>query len=381
MLSQMRLNFLQAFSLLLGIFGALLGLCLAAVAPRAQEREAPPAVTLDWRAQESGVLARLSAVFFIDRERGWVVGSNGTALVTENGGNTWRRASLLSRELLRDVVFLDRERGFALGEYSLFNRTGSLPKERSFLLASDDGGAHWITSRLARSKAEAEGRARAASDDDEPDRYQGEGLLRLRFVDERTGWACGEAGAIITTRDGGQTWRAQQAPARKLLYDLTAVSEKQAWIVGATGLVLRTVDGGEQWQEQASGTTQTLRAAHFIDAQRGWAVGVNGTIIATTTGGHRWRAQTSGVESDLHTVFFTSAREGWAAGERGTLLRTRDGGARWERVALKTRANLTRLFFIAPDCGWVVGHNGAIFKYQPGDPASRPALRNPGNGK
>src|SRR5262249_59363131 len=43
----------------------------------------------EWTAQTSGSLAKLSGVFFIDRDRGWVVGSNGTLLVTENGGARW----------------------------------------------------------------------------------------------------------------------------------------------------------------------------------------------------------------------------------------------------------------------------------------------------
>jgi photosystem II stability/assembly factor-like uncharacterized protein len=291
--------------------------------------------------------------------------------MTEDGGSKWRRAPIGSRELLRDVFFLDPQRGFALGEYSLFNRPNSLPKERSFLLASVDGGASWKDVLKSRHTIKP----------DDPKDYQGNGLLRLIFADEQTGWACGETGLILCTKDGGQNWHTQISPTRKLLYGVTAISNKQAWIVGAGGIILRTIDGGEQWNEQTSNTRQTLRAVHFLDEKRGWAVGGGSTIISTINGGNRWRAQSSGVDEDLNSVFFTSASEGWAAGNRGTLLHTRDGGTTWEQVPLKARSNLSRLFFIAPDCGWVVGTNGAVFKYQPSDAAPRPSLKNSKTGE
>lgn len=332
-----------------------IGIGFATFGSSRQESLSPLTTAGVWQAQRSGTLARLSAVFFTDRERGWVVGSNGSILLTENGGNEWRRVPQTGRNLLRDVFFLDHQRGFVLGEYSLFDRPDNkLPKERSFLLASYDGGVSWWEVTFDSSTTEVE----------DSKRYNGDGLLRLLFVDDRTGWACGEAGLILVSRDSGRTWQMQRSPVRKLLYNLTAIDDQQAWIVGAGGVILRTVDGGRNWNEQSSGTTLTLRAIHFVDARRGWAVGAGGTILATTNGGNRWQKQSTEVEATLNDVVFTSTREGWIAGDHGTLLHTRDAGATWEDVSLSTRAHLLRLFFVAPDCGWVVGTNGVIYKYQ-----------------
>ncbi|HWQ32876.1 MAG TPA: YCF48-related protein [Blastocatellia bacterium] len=335
----------------------------------AQQPEAPKTLpaTLRWTAQTSGVLARLSAVFFADREHGWIVGSNSTVLSTEDGGNTWKKTQLINHELLRDVFFLDTQRGFLLGEYSLFNRTDNRSlTERSFLMSTSDAGSYWRMASLARP---------VSSKSDTLTRYGGEVLVRMHFASDRTGWICGETGTILATTDGGRNWKLQRAAqVRRILFGLTAIDELQAWIVGAGGVALRTIDGGENWNEQPTGTTKTLFDVHFTDARRGWAVGSGGTILATVNGGNRWRAQDSGTSEDLNDVCFVSAQEGWAAGNRGTLLHTRDGGSTWEDVSLKTRANLTRLFFIAPDCGWVVGDNGKIFKYHLSDAAPRPAI-------
>lgn len=312
--------------------------------------------TEQWSAQNSGVLTRLLGVFFTDRKQGWMVGSNGMLLTTGDGGKQWERKPAINREVLRDIQFLDPQRGFVVGEYTIFNRPSSdIPKSRAFMLASSDSGKTWSDVELVDEELKI----------DDPKRYPGLGILRLIFVDDRVGWACGEAGLMLVTRNAGRTWQRQPLPINKLFFDVSALDESSAWTVGGGGVILRTVDGGKNWNEQTTGITKTLRGVHFIDAKRGWAVGSGGAIITTTNGGNRWQVQTSGTEENLNTVFFTTKTEGWAAGDRGVLLHTTDGGAHWQRVQLKTRSDLTRFFFIAPDCGWVVGTSGAIFKYQP----------------
>ena len=314
-----------------------------------------PAQRPEWTAQSSGALAKLSAVFFVDRDHGWVAGSNGTLLSTEDGGAKWLRQTLPERqrnEALNDVWFFNSGRGLLLGEYGLFNRRGDIDwSERVFLMMSKDRGANWEAGTLRRPPVSI--------------------LLRMSFANDQIGLAVGEAGTIQRTIDGGATWALQEAPTRKLLYDVATIDDSHAWAVGAGGTILRTVDGGRNWDEQSSGVTQALRAVHFVNSQRGWAVGAKGTIISTANGGARWRRQTSGVELNLNDVVFLKAkeglgegpREGWIAGDRGLLLHTTDGGATWENVELSARANLSRLFFVASDCGWVVGTSGAIFKY------------------
>jgi photosystem II stability/assembly factor-like uncharacterized protein len=338
-----------------------------------------------WKTQKTGVFARFSGVYFVDRQRGWAVGSNGTLIVTEDGGTTWQKRVLPERqlkELLRDVwSFNDtdaNERVCLLGEYGIVSPKGVYNiTDRTFLLISSDREVSWNEGQLARQPYRRPDKALGRMSINEsgkvqvkdPDIYQETLrtpepiLLRMFFVNDRVGWACGESGTIQVSRDAGATWSLQYPQTRKLLYDVMAVDEMKAWVVGAGGTVLLTTNGGQTWEERKSGVGEALRAVHFVDSERGWSVGANGRIITTSDGGARWQTQTSNTDKNLNDVFFVSAREGWAAGDGGTLLHTLDGGQIWEDDSQETHANFTRLFFVAPDCGWVVGTNGVIFKY------------------
>jgi len=342
---------------------------------------------LGWKPLKSGVLSRLSSVFFIDNQRGWIVGSLGTLIATEDGGEKWRKIALperQQRELIRDVWYLKPdglpERLCLMGEYGMLNQKGSYnPTLRTFVLINSWLEESWSDGSVARQPYRQPDTIRGRMTITEtgkpqvkdPDDYQeflrspDPILLRMFFVNARVGWACGESGSIQITRDGGVTWTLQYALNRKLLNDISAVDEKHAWAVGAGGTILRTDDGGKQWEEKSSGVIDTLRAVHFVDQMRGWAVGVNGRIISTEDGGHHWKVRQSKTTFHLNDVFFLNELEGWVAADLGALLHTTDGGLTWEGERLDTHAQLNRLFFISPDCGWVVGAAGQLYKYGP----------------
>ncbi len=337
-----------------------------------------------WLQQSSGVLSKLNAVVFANRQRGWIAGSNGMLLSTEDGGQRWQPMLLppkMKKEPLLDLWAFDEKRLLALGEFGLFNRRPDIQwHERVFLLRTEDRGALWMETQLARPPLQPnqtltiKKTSKDTLEIEEPKPPPDPILLRMAFANERIGWAVGELGTIQTTADGGATWKLQVIQARKILNDISAIDTQQAWIVGAGGFALHTEDGGQTWNEQATGVTTSLRAVHFVDAQRGWAVGNGGVILSTTNGGARWQSQSSGMQQNLNDVVFLSSKEGWIAGDRGALLHTTDGGVTWIDESPGTRAHLQRVFFVAPDCGWAVGTSGAIFHYAAKD-AERPKLK------
>ncbi|MCC6295751.1 MAG: hypothetical protein IT469_03470, partial [Pseudomonadales bacterium] len=104
--------------------------------------------------------------------------------------------------------------------------------------------------------------------------------------------------------------------ARTDLQAVFFVDAQRGWAVGDGGTVIATRDGGARWQPQASGTQAWLQSLHFAaDGQRGWAVGVDGTVIATRDGGASWQPQASGTQRPLTSIGFAAdGQRGWAVG-------------------------------------------------------------------
>ena len=78
------------------------------------------------------------------------------------------------------------------------------------------------------------------------------------------------------------------------LRDLYTFSLNTAIAVGDAGTIIKTTNGGESWFSQTSGIGNRLTSVHFSDNNAGWAVGYWGIIINTTNGGKTWTSQTSG---------------------------------------------------------------------------------------
>ena len=299
--------------------------------------EAPPAPPVD------SASADLTAVFFVDAQRGWAVGEDGTLIATTDGGASWQPQASGTQAWLESITFTaDGQRGWAVG----WDGT---------VIATTDGGATW----------QPQSSGTQAS------------LLSITVTaDGQRGWAVGGYGTVIVTTDGGATWQPQASGTRAPLNSITVTADGQrGWAVGWGGTVIATTDGGARWQLQASDTQASLNSITVTaDGQRGWAVGVDGTIIATTDGGARWQPQASGPEGLLQSLTFTAdGHRGWAVGDEGALIATTDGGASWQPRASGTGASLLSITVAADgQRGWAVGAGGTLIGTTDGGASWKP---------
>jgi photosystem II stability/assembly factor-like uncharacterized protein len=167
-----------------------------------------------------------NGLFFHDANEGWLVGEFGTIYHTTDGGTTWKYVDCellqpqtgedeweMPRLTLYDIYFTDRERGFILGVDGTMLKTEDGGKEwklidtptkqslysivcvddscwtagnRGALIKTTDGGNTWV---------------------DKTGTIHTKGwLTSVDFVDKSHGWVVGKAGAVFNTRDGGETW-------------------------------------------------------------------------------------------------------------------------------------------------------------------------------
>lgn len=198
-----------------------------------------------------GAVPELYSIRFSGKKRGWVVGSisskdvvvDSLVIYTDDGGKSWQRLRVPTKQELIHVDFADEKRGWVVGDGGT-------------ILHTMDGGESWAE-QMSNTKAT---------------------LYHVDFRNEREGWAVGEHGTILRTTDGGLTWILVETTARGTLLSVAFPDGDNGWIVGRGGVILRSGDGGRTWVQQESGTKQNLYAL-FIDKKMGWTVGGKGTIL------------------------------------------------------------------------------------------------------
>lgn len=122
-------------------------------------------------------------------------------------------------------------------------------------------------------------------------------LRYVKAVNENVLWACGYAGTVIKSTDGGNTWAALTAPhADWDIYAVDALDANVAWVTGSKSLdakIWKTTDGGTTWNEQWYNAATFGNGLKFFDANNGVAMcdpapANEWVILSTSDGGANW---------------------------------------------------------------------------------------------
>lgn len=201
-------------------------------------------------------------VFFLDRNRGWMLRNN-YILRSTNGGLSFDSTNVVF-SYLRDIYFKDILNGVLCGDGSL-------------IMKSTDGGVTWnqVTIPIAMEL---------------PDFY------KESFIGN-TGWVVGRGSntpplghLVWKTTDFGTTWDTiarviSNQPFDYSTYCVSFTSLNTGWCGGTFGQIFKTTNGGFNWVQQQMPSTNFRRSMWFYNDSIGWAVGGGGQIVRTTTGG------------------------------------------------------------------------------------------------
>jgi photosystem II stability/assembly factor-like uncharacterized protein len=238
--------------------------------------------------------------------------------------------------------------------YFLDQRTGWAVGSNGALLSTTDGGAKWTIM------------PRPSEDT----------LRDVYFADEQNGWLVCERNIyllktkeeprtyLMNTSDGGRVWRrvnviGPDADAR--LVRALFTREGRAWAFGESGALYTSRDGGASWQRLRGPTQYLLLGGDFLDGDNGWLVGAGSTILQTTDGGETWRTgavEAAGVR--FTAISFVDSRHGWAVGNEGRVFVTTNGGRSWRAQASNVQAGLFDVKFLDLSEGWAVGDEGIV---------------------
>jgi photosystem II stability/assembly factor-like uncharacterized protein len=206
----------------------------------------------NWQMADHTKVNRFNDAFFINNDKGWVVGSKddqdkNCIYYTENGGSTWVEQTgivVLGAELL-GVSFRNETQGSVCGANGAFFITNS-------------GGSSWA---------------------------MGISMPVLNLNDiynfgMQTGCIVGDEGTALYTINN---WYQYVETVSNTTENLNAVSGDPAtnklWAVGNNGTIIYTSNYLFGWISQASGTTENLNDICMVNENEGWAVGDNGTIL------------------------------------------------------------------------------------------------------
>jgi photosystem II stability/assembly factor-like uncharacterized protein len=197
-------------------------------------------------------------------------------------------------------------------------------------------------------------------------------LFDIHFVNQNTGWACGQTGTILYTSDGGDDWTDLNAPPINYYSGIHFVDETTGWVVGFGGRVQRTTDAGVTWTVQNTPTQYNISDVQFVNTNTGWTVGGKARtftdpireILCSSNGGATWTTQYFvSNEEPLASIYFLDENYGWAVGAMSTIMKTSDGGNNWTIQMSGTGYEFEDVYFINRDTGWVVGQDLSLQHY------------------
>ena len=168
----------------------------------------------------------------------------------------------------------------------------------------------------------------------------------VAFVDQRHGWAGGQAGLVGTT-DG----KAFRVEVRAPIIGISAVDRARAWAITGDGFVLRTSDG-HRWSRLGA---PHLNRIQFVDARVGFGLTRDGVLVVSGNAGGSWvQGRSPGL---VQSECFATRQLGWVA-RGGSVWTTHEGGRRWMRARLRPSTALPELGCRGRDV-WVLFSEGA----------------------
>ena len=250
-----------------------------------------------WTQSPVPVSSDLTAVYFVNERKGWVVGHDGVVLASSDGGATW--ALQLDGPRANTAVLADVER-----------KAAAAP-------ASEP-----LKAMLAEAKRNVEQGA------DKP-------FLDVWFADEKSGYIVGAYNLIFRTEDGGTTWTPwfdrTDNPKFLNLYAIHPVGDG-LYVVGESGLALKLDTAAQRFRALDTGYNGTFFGV-VGNASAVLAYGLRGSVYRSTDAGKSWTRINVGLPATIVAGVAMPDGTLTLADVSGRLASSADGGATWKPAA------------------------------------------------
>ena len=226
------------------------------------------------------------------------------------------------------------------------------------LLSTIDGGTTWKQTR----------------------RFTTDAIVQVHFQDDATGWLLCErniysrganaASYLRKTVDGGRTWEKIEFTegGRERVTKLLFNKNGSAIAFGEGGVFYKLQEDGVSWKKTEMAIHYLLLDADYSDDLVGAIVGTGGTILFTEDAGLTWSKASLIGETDtrFNAIHFYGRKGAWAVGSRGRIFRSSGGGRLWRQQNSTVTADLIDVYFTSAASGWAVGDHGTIVRTRDG---------------
>jgi photosystem II stability/assembly factor-like uncharacterized protein len=171
----------------------------------------------------------------------------------------------------------------------------------------------------------------------------------LTFINENTGFAISNFGAIIKTTDGGYGWEQLISHVDFFLNKIQFTNSQTGYIIGGDnsgGYLLKTINAGLTWQLINLNTPDKVipTGMFFLNSNTGFISGEK-LFRKTIDGGKTWSEVMDPVPGNINDVSFKNANEGYATSDNGKYFRSTDGGKSWQSMQSNTSDHLKKIYF------------------------------------
>ncbi len=293
---------------------------------------------------EQNCATKIAAVSFLNPTTGFIEQSDGSVLLTKDGGQTLepKTSVPLNGAGAAQMLFVSPAVGFAIVS------SGAGGK----IYRTTDGAGSWTQVGSS-----------------------GQPLYDMTFVSSTLAYAVGGAGTLLHSTDGGATWSplALALPAgssRPTLTQISCSDAEHCLIATApaaspgTNMLVRTTDGGATGT-LVSPSSQNLHSVAFSTASNAIAVGDAGATVLSADGGATFPtsiAHRLGATLAPTIRLGASAQDAYVPGHAGQIAATTNGGASWGLLRVPTSSNILDVAFPSTAVGYAVNEAGTVYR-------------------
>lgn len=233
----------------------------------------------------------LQKIEFVNENKGFAVGYNGTFLKTEDGGNSW--VSLTPAAdiyVYNNLNFFDENQGV----FMAVTNPGIL-----LVYTTSDGGETWTESENSPNVA----------------------IVDIDYGDASTMYAVGYNGTVSKSENAGNIWNLISQPGWAINVGVTFQDENNGFYAGEEGDLHFTSDGGENWTESLFTGWHHFTGLAYKGIQA-FATGTDEDVYLSYDNGVNWENIYNGTgQSHLYEVAFFDNGYGLICGSQGKMLK------------------------------------------------------------